>query len=89
MRGSPAGGGKRCACHKCACGCMRGPPAGIQILLQAKTHQSVFVGSDDLQEPDTLFDTVLAKIGQPVVYLTRDTLTRTWFEEGGLPQLLR
>ena len=43
----------------------------LKILLQAKTGQSVFIDSDDLQGLDTLFGTVRTKVGQVVVYLTR------------------
>ena len=39
----------------------------LKILLQAKTRQSVFIGSDDLQGLDTLVDTVRTKVWQLVV----------------------
>ena len=49
----------------------------LKILLQANAGQSVFIDSDDLQGLDTLFSTVHTKVGQVVVDLTQDTLTRS------------
>jgi len=50
----------------------------LKMKLQAKTHQSVFIDSDNLTELDDLFDIVKCRVKHLVVYLTKDTLGRPW-----------
>jgi len=51
----------------------------LKILFQTKRRRThVFIDSDDLQQLDTLFDTVKSRVRHLVVLLTADTLKRPW-----------
>merc|ERR1740121_1123268 len=48
----------------------------VQLLVRTNLRRSCFIDSDDLVDLSTLFDTVLARVGHLLVYLTTSTLTR-------------
>jgi len=50
----------------------------LQLLLQSKSQQSCFLDSDDLTNLDELFDVVRSRVGNLIVYMTRDVLRRPW-----------
>jgi len=50
----------------------------VKSLLSMKTGKKVFIDSDDLQDLDTLFDTVRVRTDVLVVYATAETLKRPW-----------
>lgn len=50
----------------------------LQITLSERTHTTVFIDSDHLNNLDALFDIVRCRTGCLVIYLTRDTLKRPW-----------
>jgi len=50
----------------------------LQLLLQLESDQSCFLDSDDLTNLDELFDTVRARVGRLIVYMTADILKRPW-----------
>jgi len=50
----------------------------IKTLLLKRRNCKVFIDSDNLEELDTLFDTVKTTVSHLVVYLTSDVMTRPW-----------
>jgi len=49
----------------------------LKCMMTARNLE-VFIDSDDLQDLDSLFDTVRSRVRHVIVYLTKDTLTRPW-----------